>query len=99
MAKLGVKSMEGKSGTEYVFNVYAADMRFNDFIPGVYVIFRELPDRQEVIYIGESDNVDVTLQDHDKQTCFDEHQYLYKNASREVRQALIGDLQLETSCN
>jgi len=106
MPKLGVTTLAGKSGEEYAFNVYAAKMRFNDFIPGVYYISRQTDNEEELpIYLGESDNVDVTLQNHEKQACFDEHQYnrvaFYKNASREVRQAIVNDLlvDLETACN
>ena len=106
MPKLGVTTLTGKSGEQYAFNVYAGDMRFNDFIPGVYYISRVTSNEEELpIYLGESDNVDGTLQNHEKQTCFDEHQYnrvaFYKNASREVRQAIVSDLLpgLETTCN
>jgi bifunctional DNase/RNase len=104
MPKLGVKTLTGKSGRQYEFNVYPASMRFNDFIPGVYYISRQAPDQEELpIYIGESDNVDIALQNHEQQTCFDEHEYnrvaFHKNASRDVRKAIITDLQFETSCN
>ncbi len=106
MPKLGVTTLTGKSGEQYTFNVYAGNMRFNDFIPGVYYISRETNNEKELpIYLGESDNVDVTLQNHEKQACFDDHQYnrvaFYKNASREVRQAIVNDLLpgLETACN
>ena len=97
MPKLGVTTLIGKSGKEFAFNVYAGNMRFNDFIPGVYYISRETDSEAELpIYLGESDNVDVTLQHHERQACFDEHQCnrvaFYKNASREVRQAIVEDL-------
>jgi hypothetical protein len=40
--------------------------------------------------------VDVKLQNHELQPTFDEHQYnrisFYKNASREVREAIVEDL-------
>jgi len=106
MPKLGVTTLIGKSGEPYTFNVYAGNMRFNDFIPGVYYISRQTNNEEELsIYLGESDNVDVTLQNHEKQACFDRYQYnrvaFYKNASREVRQAIVDDLLpgLETTCN
>lgn len=96
MRKLGVTSMKGNSGKEYEFNVYPGDMRFNDFIPGVYLISKQDNDESSAIYLGESDNVDVTLQSHEKQSCFDEHNYnriaFYKNASREVRESIVKDL-------
>ena len=106
MPKLGVTTLTGKSGEKYAFNVYPGTMRFNDFIPGVYYISRETNDEEAVaIYLGESDNVDVALQNHEKQTCFDDHQYnrvaFYKNASREIRQGIVTDLLpgLEPNCN
>ena len=97
--------MTGKSGKEYAFNVYPGDMRFNDFIPGVYYISKQDDDESSAIYLGESDNVDLTLRKHDKQTCFEEHGYnrvaFYKNASREVRESVIEDLSptLDLACN
>jgi len=105
MRKLGVTTITGKSGKEYAFNVYPADMRFNDFIPGVYYISKQDDDKSSAIYLGESDNVDVTLQKHDKQSCFDENNYnrisFYKNASREVRESIVEDLlpTLELACS
>ena len=105
MRKLETISMTGKSGKEYAFNVYPGDMRFNDFIPGVYYISKQLGDESSAIYLGESDNVDVTLQNHDKQSCFDEENYnrvsFYKNASREVRESIVADLSatLDLACS
>ena len=105
MPKLAVRMLTGKSGKEYSFNVYTGDMRFNDFIPGVYIIAHESGDNEKAIYLGESDNVDVKLQKHDKQTCFDDHNYnriaFYKNASREVRESIVEDLLpvLKPACN
>ena len=105
MRKIGVTSMTGKSGKEYAFNVYPGDMRFNDFIPGVYYISKQVDDASSAIYLGESDNVDLTLRKHDKQSCFEEHGYnrvaFYKNASREVRESVIEDLSptLDLACN
>lgn len=106
MPKLGVTTLKGKSGEEYAFNIYRGDMRFNDFIPGVYYISRQINDEEVVsIFLGESDNVDVTLQNHEKQPCFDDNQYnrvaFHKNASREIRQGIVKDLlpALATTCN
>jgi hypothetical protein len=96
MRKLGVTSLTGKSGKQYEFNDYPGDMRFNDFIPGVYFISKQVNNESTAIFLGESDNVDVTLQSHDSQPCFDENDYnrvsFYKNASREVRESIIKDL-------
>ncbi len=104
MPKLAVRTLTGKSGKSYAFNVYKASMRFNDFIPGVYYISTESDGHEKVVFLGESDNVDVKLQNHELQSSFDEHQYnrisFHKNASREVREAIVKDLMpvLEPVC-
>ena len=96
MPKLATRSLTGKSGKSYLFNVYKGNMRFNDFIPGVYYISTESVGSEKAVFLGESDNVDVKLQNHELQQTFDEHQYnrisFYKNASREIREAIVEDL-------
>ncbi len=105
MARLETRSITGKSGKEYAFNIYPGNMRFNDFIPGVYYVFKQEGDAESAIFLGESGNVDVTLQAHDKQACFDEHGYnrigFHMNASQEVRDGLMSDLTpvLSPACN
>ena len=109
MRKLGTKPYAGSSGKQYEFNVYPGDMRFNDFIPGVYVISQEESEESgendAIVFVGETDNVDVQLQNHELQACFDEKGYnrisFYKNASRELRQSIVEDLvpMLKPSCN
>jgi hypothetical protein len=96
MPKLATRSLTGKSGKSYLFNVYKGNMRFNDFIPGVYYISTESAGNEKAVFLGESDNVEVKLQNHELQSTFDEHQYnrisFYKNASREIREAIVEDL-------
>jgi hypothetical protein len=96
MPKLATRSLTGKSGKSYLFNVYKGTMRFNDFIPGVYYISTESDGDEKAVFLGESDNVDVKLQNHELQSSFDEHQYnrisFHKNASREIREAIVEDL-------
>ena len=96
MPKLATRSLTGKSGKSYLFNVYKGTMRFNDFIPGVYYISTESDSDEKAVFLGESDNVDVKLQKHELQSSFDEHQYnrisFHKNACREVREAIVEDL-------
>lgn len=105
MPKLGTTTLTGKSGKAYTLNVYPGNMQFNDFIPGVYLIGRNDGDSDAAIYLGESDNVDNTLRKHDKQACFDEHNYnriaFFRNASKEVRDAVVADLLpvLKPACN
>ncbi len=105
MPKLAIKTLTGKSGKNYDFNVYGNEMRFNDFIPGVYFVSKEETGEETAIFLGESDNVDIALQKHELQPCFDEHHYnrisFHKNASREVREAIVADLAsvLNPACN
>lgn len=106
MAKLGTTTLTGKSGKQYKLNVYPGNMQFNDFIPGVYLISRnDGGETDAAIFLGETDNVDVTLRKHDKQACFDEHGYnriaFYRNASKPVRDNVMADLLpvLNPACN
>lgn len=105
MRKLGTTTLTGKSGNAYAMNVYPGDVQFNDFIPGVYLIGRAEGNDTAAIFIGETGNIDHTLRDHDKQSCFDEHGYnrilFYRNASKEVRDNVMADLQpvLSPACN
>lgn len=105
MPKLRTTTLTGQSGKTYTLNVYPGNMRFNDFIPGVYLISRHSDDLDTAIYVAESDNIDVTLRKHDRQACFDEHNYnriaFWRNASKDVRDAVVADLiqVLKPACN
>ena len=106
MSKLGTTTLTGKSGKPYSLNVYPGKVQFNDFIPGVYLIGSGAgTDVDTSIFLGETDNIDATLKQHDKQDCFDKHGYnriaFYRNASKEVRDAVIADLLpvLKPACN
>ncbi|HKI73648.1 MAG TPA: hypothetical protein VJ998_03345, partial [Pseudomonadales bacterium] len=67
MPKIGTTTLTGKSGKTYTMNVYPGNMQFNDFIPGVYLISHSKADADTPIYVGETDNIDRTLQQHEKQ--------------------------------
>lgn len=110
MPKIESTTLDGASGQSYPVNVYDGDMRFNDFIPGVYYVSRHFVSadgtiEEEAIYVGESDNVDLALQSHDKRTCFEEHNYnrisLYRMGNEEKRKAAQDDLikALSPVCN
>jgi len=110
MPKLGTTQLTGVTGEAYTFNVYDKKMRFNDFIPGVYLISRQSENADDdaahqPIYVGESDNVDRTLQSHDKISCFDEHDFnricFYRAANPETRKSVYNDLKkaLKPVCN
>ncbi len=106
MTGIETEHLTGQSGQGYTFNTYPADIRFNDFIPGVYLISRqESDDTIHHVFLGETDNIDICLADHDSQACFDQHGYnriaFCKNASREIRRAIVEDLLpvLDPVCN
>lgn len=96
MPKVGENRVTGKSGKEYQLNVYTQDVVFNDFIPGVYVISAVSGEQEKCIFLGETDNIFPLLKAHPNQADFDAENYnrvsFYKNASREVRIAIVDDL-------
>lgn len=105
MPKLGTDTLAGKSGNTYSFNVYDGRMQFNDFIPGVYLIGHTNNAEPTLIYLAQTDNIDVALRDHEKQDCFDKHEYnriyFLRNASLETRERIVADLLpvLKPACN
>ena len=82
----------GTSGKSYAMNVYPADMRFNDFIPGVFLLFSE----DSALFMGESDNVDAWLQKNDALGRLQDEGFarigFIRNGSPEVRAAIMNDL-------
>ncbi len=96
MPKVGKNKLTGQSGKEYTLNAYTRDIEFNDFIPGVYLISAVENDNEKFIFIGETDNIYPLLKSHPDQAKFDAEQYnrvsFYKNASKEVRTAIVDDL-------
>lgn len=92
MPKLGTRTITGGSGNTYEFNVYPGNMVFNDFIPGVFAVCKD----DDVLYMGESDNVDRALKDHDKKDELEKQGYnricFHRVANPEKRRAAIDDL-------
>ncbi len=92
MRKIETQELTGNSGKNYAMNVYPADMRFNDFIPGVFVLMSG----EGTLFIGDSDNVDFYLQ---KNKVFDtlkdegfERIGFIKNGSPAVRADIMDDI-------
>lgn len=96
MARLGTRTLAGSSGTGYEFNIYAANQQFNDFIPGVFVLCKDDGGDPVIVYVGESDNVDRSLTDHEQQAEFDKHGAnricFHRAANPEKRKAAFDDL-------
>ncbi len=106
MPKVGESVINGQSGKEYHLNVYTKDIRFNDFIPGVYLMSEMDSDGVEHnIFLGETDDIYTLLKAHPDQAAIDSENYnrvsFYKNASREVRSSIVEDLMpvLKPVCN
>lgn len=82
----------GASGKSYAMNIYPADMRFNDFIPGVFLLLAE----DNTLFMGESDNVDVWLQKNDAYGRLKEEGFvrigLIRNGNPGLRAAIVDDL-------
>ena len=92
MRKLESTSIEGQSGKSYSINMYPADMRFNDFIPGVFLLYAE----GEALYMDHTDNVDLWLQKQGVAEKLIDDGFtqigFIKNGSPEVRASILEDL-------
>ena len=91
MRLLETSEMRGKNDS-YRMNLYPADMRFNDFIPGVFLLLAG----DRTLYLGETDNVDLCLQKNqvlEKLSAegFDRIGFI-KNGSQKVRARILKDL-------
>jgi uncharacterized coiled-coil protein SlyX/predicted GIY-YIG superfamily endonuclease len=63
-----------KSGTSHRFWIYPRGTRFNEPCPGIYIYARETsPHKWIPIYIGQTENVNVRLTNHEQQECVDQN--------------------------
>ncbi|MCB1693412.1 MAG: hypothetical protein KDI19_11655 [Pseudomonadales bacterium] len=96
MPRLGDCVLKGASGTAYSMKVYAGSTRFNDFIPGVFVIAKMKGDDVRALYLGESDNVDPALSKHPRRADFESAGFdrilFLRNADKSTREAVVSDL-------
>ena len=92
MRVLESTTVEGKSGKYYSIKMYPADMRFNDFIAGVYILYAS----GTTLYAGHSDNVDRVLQEKGVATAVPGLSTigLIRMGNPEKRQAILDDLDL-----
>jgi hypothetical protein len=61
-----------KSGIRHRFWIYPRGTKFNEPCPGIYIYARETaPHKWIPIYIGQTENVNVGLADHEQQECVD----------------------------
>jgi hypothetical protein len=63
-----------KSGTSHRFWIYPRGTKFNEPCPGIYIYARETsPHKWIPIYIGQTENVNVRLTNHEQRECVDQH--------------------------
>ena len=62
-----------KSGTSHRFWIYPRGTKFNEPCPGIYIYARETsPHKWIPIYIGQTENVNVRLTNHEQRECVDQ---------------------------
>ena len=63
-----------KSGTSHRFWIYPRGTKFNQPCPGIYIYAREeSPHKWFPIYIGQTENLNVRLTNHEQQECVDQN--------------------------
>jgi uncharacterized coiled-coil protein SlyX len=63
-----------KSGTSHRFWIYPRGTKFNEPCPGIYIYARETsPHKWIPIYIGQTENLNVRLTNHEQQECVDQN--------------------------
>ncbi len=75
-----------KSGTSHRFWIYPRGTKFNEPCPGIYIYARETSPHQWIpIYIGQTQNVNVRLANHEQQECVD------RNGATHIHVSIITD--------
>ena len=75
-----------KSGTSHRFWIYPRGTKFNEPCPGIYIYARETaPHKWIPIYIGQTENVNVRLANHEQQECVD------RNGATHIHVSIITD--------
>ncbi len=75
-----------KSGTSHRFWIYPRGTKFNEPCPGIYIYARETSPHQWIpIYIGQTENVNVRLANHEQQECVD------RNGATHIHVSIITD--------
>jgi hypothetical protein len=63
-----------KSGASHRFWIYPRGIKFNEPCPGIYIYARETsPHKWIPIYIGQTENVNVRLANHEQRECVDQN--------------------------
>lgn len=96
----------GQSGTEYKYWIYPIDFSFKKE-PGNYIFAKETsPQKWTPCYIGQTNNLDERLDDHNEEECAKRHGATHIHAhltsgGKDVRKAEEKDLIMrwDPSCN
>ena len=80
MEKLGTLKLQGASGTIYAFDVYSKDTNWTDGIECIYYVSNRTSKSDGTgnhshIYVGQTDDLKFRLSNHQRQSCFDSHDY------------------------
>lgn len=105
MAKVDTVTPVGVSGTRYSFEVYPWGQAFRS-LGGVYVVLRRQQNNQyDVLYVGQTGDLNERFDQHHKQPCFDRnlrtHIGVMVEGSESRRLAIERDLlgNYSTVCN
>jgi excinuclease UvrABC nuclease subunit len=64
----------GKSGAKYTFWIHPRGTKFTEPCPGIYIYAKETsPHKWSPVYIGQSENINLRLTNHEQQECVDQN--------------------------
>jgi hypothetical protein len=72
MLELGRKTLSGRSGIGYHFDMYSRSTEFRP-LPAIYVMVRYDAQGHNIVYIGETEDLSSLSNNHHRKTCFDQH--------------------------
>jgi hypothetical protein len=69
MVQLGKTVFIGKSGEKYIFDTYDLSSSW-DSVAAIYVVTRMEGGTNHVVYIGQTNNLELEFGNHPRQSCF-----------------------------
>lgn len=109
MAKLGIITLTGKSGTKYAFNVWPRSDTFNAVGAVYFMTVRTVGSNgngtHDFIYVGETGDLSDRPLNHHRKACFDRHKanciLTHSQADGKKRLAIEKDLReaYNPTCN
>jgi len=109
MGKIGTMDCKGESGKTYTFNTYPIGTSFKE-VECVYIYTKGFNNSSQPIYVGQTDNLDRRIQEHengdeDSDICIQNsgatHIHVHQESSKSTRIAIETDLRnnYNWSCN